>query len=190
MARPKSDEKREAIMAAAMRIIAAHGLRASTASIAQEAGVSNGALFTYFDTKSALLNALYLQIKADMAQATMIDLPLDADLRGQMRHVWDRWVAWAQAHPQQRRALAELSVSHELTAATRAAAAESYAGIATLLERSRAHGVLRDAPLLLVGALVVGLLDATVDTMTRDASHATHATHATIGFEALWRMLA
>ena len=188
MARPRSDEKRNAIMAAAIRVIAAQGLSASTASIAKEAGVSNGALFTYFETKSALLNALYLHLKGGMAQATMSDLPLGADLRGQMLHVWNRWVEWAQAHPQQRSALAELSVSHELTAATRDAASQSYAAIATLLERSRAQGVLRDAPLMFVGSLVVGLLDATVDYMALDAANA--PAHAAAGFDALWRMLA
>lgn len=187
MARPKSDEKRNAILAAAVKVIAAQGLSASTASIAKEAAVSNGALFTYFDTKSALLNALYLYLKAGMAQATMTDLPHDADLRGQMLHVWDRWVQWALAHPQQRRALAYLAVSHELTPATRDAAAQSYAGIATLLERSRAQGVLRDAPLMFVGSLVVGLLDATVEYMTQDAANA--PAHAAAGFAALWRML-
>lgn len=188
MARPRSDEKRNAIMVAAIRTIAAQGLSAPTAAIAKEAGVSNGALFTYFETKSDLLNQLYLHLKAGMAETTMADLPLYSDLRGQMHHVWDRWVAWAQAHPQQRKALAYLSVSHELTVTTRDAAAQSYASIATLLDRSRANGVLRDAPLMFVGSLVVGLLDATVEYMALDAANA--PAHAAAGFDALWRMLA
>jgi len=187
MARPRSDEKREAIMAAAIRIIAAQGLSAPTALIAKEAGVSNGALFTYFETKSDLVNQLYLHLKGGMAQATMSDLPVDATLRGQMRHVWDRWVQWAMAHPQERKALAYVAVSHDLTEATRAAASESYAGIATLLERSRAQGALRDAPLMFVGALVLALLDATVNYMAQDEAHA--PAHAATGFDALWRIL-
>ena len=188
MARPRSDEKRDAIMAAAIRIIAAQGLGAPTAAIAKEAGVSNGALFTYFETKSDLVNQLYLHLKAGMAQATMTGLPLEADLRGQMHHVWERWVAWAMAHPQERKALAYVGVAPDLFEATRAAASEAYAGIAELLERSRAHGVLRDAPLAFVGAMVVALLDATVQVMTQDQANA--PAHADTGFTALWRMLA
>jgi AcrR family transcriptional regulator len=188
MARPRSDEKREAIMAAAIRIIASQGLSAPTALIAKEAGVSNGALFTYFETKSDLINQLYLHLKAGMAHATMTGLPLDADLRGQMRHVWDRWVAWAMARPQERKALAFVAVAPDLLDATRAAASESYAGIAALLERSRAHGALRDAPLMFVGAMVVALLDATVNYMTQDEDNA--PAHAATGFTALWRILA
>ena len=49
MARPKSDDKRDALVAAAARVIAAQGLSAPTAVIAKEAGVSNGSLFTYFE---------------------------------------------------------------------------------------------------------------------------------------------
>jgi AcrR family transcriptional regulator len=60
MARPRSEDKRNAIMAAAARVIVTHGLSAPTATIAQEAGVSNGSLFTYFETKADLFNQLYL----------------------------------------------------------------------------------------------------------------------------------
>ncbi len=55
MARPKSDDKRSAIVSAAIRVIAGQGLGAATATIAKEAGVSNGSLFTYFETKADLL---------------------------------------------------------------------------------------------------------------------------------------
>ena len=47
MARPKSEDKRNAIMEAATRVIVAQGLGGPTATIAQEAGISNGSLFTY-----------------------------------------------------------------------------------------------------------------------------------------------
>ncbi|RYD40674.1 MAG: TetR/AcrR family transcriptional regulator, partial [Verrucomicrobiaceae bacterium] len=52
MARPKSNDKRAAIMDAAVRVIVAQGLSAPTATIAKEAGISNGSLFTYFETKA------------------------------------------------------------------------------------------------------------------------------------------
>ena len=66
VARPKSDDKRGAILAAATRVIVAQGLSAPTAGIAKEAGVANGSLFTYFEKKSDLFNALYLELKIDM----------------------------------------------------------------------------------------------------------------------------
>ena len=69
MARPRSDERRNAILAAATRVIASHGLGTATAAIAKEAGVSNGSLFVYFDTKVTLFNQLYVTLKTEMAEA-------------------------------------------------------------------------------------------------------------------------
>ena len=75
MARPRSEDKRSAIMAAAIRAIASRGPGAPTATIAKEAGVSNGSLFTYFETKADLLNQLYREIKGDMAAAALDGTP-------------------------------------------------------------------------------------------------------------------
>jgi AcrR family transcriptional regulator len=187
MARPRSDEKRNAIMTAAIKIIAAQGLSAPTAMIGKEAGVSNGALFTYFETKADLLNQLYRELKAEMAAATAADLPTDANLREQMLHVWNGWLRWAISHPQERRALAHLGVSDDVTAESHQAASELYAGVATLLDRSRANGPMRDAPLMFVASLVMAVVDATIDYMTRDPANAEK--HANAGFEALWRIV-
>ena len=71
MARPKSDDKRSAILAAATAVIVRQGLSAPTAVIAKEAGVANGSLFTYFPTKANLFNALYLELKQAMAAASL-----------------------------------------------------------------------------------------------------------------------
>lgn len=187
MARPRSDEKRAAIIAAATKIIAAQGLSAPTAMIAKEAGLSNGAFFTYFETKAELLNQLYRGLKAEMASATTVGIPTEADVRHQVLHVWDGWLRWAISHPQERRALAHLGVSNDVTAESHEAASESYAGVAALLDRSRAKGPLRDAPLMFVASLVTGVVDATVEYMTRDPANAEK--HSAAGFDALWRIV-
>src|ERR1700712_882639 len=105
MARPRSDEKRCAIMTAAIRIIAAQGLSAPTATIAKEAGVSNGSLFTYFETKADLLNQLYVELKAEMAAAGLDGLPTESDIRVQVFHMWSHWLRWATSCPEKRRTL-------------------------------------------------------------------------------------
>src|ERR1700723_2195976 len=115
MSRPKSDEKRNAILEAATRVIVTQGLSAPTAGIAKEAGVANGSLFTYFETKKDLFNALYLELKDEVASAAMKGLPGDADIRKQFFHVWKNWTNWAIAYPEKRRALAQLGVSDEIT---------------------------------------------------------------------------
>src|SRR3984885_7039171 len=133
MPRPRSDDKRAAIMSAAARVIASQGLGAATATIAKEAGVSNGSLFTYFETKTDLFNQLYLELKAGMASAALEGFPAGAELREQFFHIWSSWMGWAVANPEKRRALAQLGVSDEITPENRAAAHKTMAGIGELL---------------------------------------------------------
>ena len=188
MARPKSDDKRNAIMAAATRVIVTHGLSAPTAMIAQEAGVSNGSLFTYFETKTDLFNQLYLELKAGMASAALEGLPPGAELRKQVFHIWSNWMGWAMSNPEKRRALAQLGVSDEITPATQAAGHKTMAGIGELLERSRAEGPLRNAPKGFVAAIMNSLAEATMDFMIHDPTNAKK--HCKAGFDALWRVIA
>jgi AcrR family transcriptional regulator len=188
MARPKSDEKRSAILEAATRVIVTQGLSAPTAGIAKEAGVANGSLFTYFETKADLFNQLYLELKAEMASAATKDLREDADLREQVFHIWQNWMNWSTSFPDKQRALAQLGVSEEITAAARTTAHKSMAGMAGLLERVRANGPMRKVPLGFVLALMNSVAEATMDFMTQDRANAKK--HCKTGFEALWRMVA
>jgi AcrR family transcriptional regulator len=188
MARPRSEDKRDAIMAAAIKVIAAQGLSAPTALIAKEAGVSNGSLFTYFETKADLFNQLYLDLKAGMASAALGGLPARAELRKQVFHTWSNWTTWAVSNPEKRRALAQLGVSDEITPASRAAGHKTMAGIAELMQRSRANGPMRDAPMEFVAEIMNSLAEATMDYMVRDPTNAKK--HCKIGFDAFWRAIA
>jgi len=187
VARPKSDDKRDAVVAAATRVIVKQGLSAPTATIAREAGIANGSLFTYFETKVDLYNQLFLELKAEMASAALEGLPARAALRSQFLHVWTNWMRWALRNPEKRRALALLGVSDDITPATRAAGHKTMADLTDLMERSRAKGPMRDAPLALVGALMNAVAEATMAFIVNDPSHADQ--HAATGFKAVWLML-
>ena len=188
IARPRSADKERAILSAAVRTIASQGLGAATSLIAKEAGVSNGSLFTYFGTKADLLNRLYLALKTEMATAALSGLRPDSDLREQLLHLWVHWLRWATTCPEKRRTLAQLDVSDEITPASRQTARQTMAGIAGLLERSRANGPLNGVPLEFVVALMSALADTTTDFMIRDPANADR--HQQTGFEALWRLVA
>ncbi|NYF89558.1 TetR/AcrR family transcriptional regulator [Tunturiibacter empetritectus] len=187
MARPRSEDKRSAILTAATRVIVTQGLSAPTAVIARDAGVANGSLFTYFETKADLFNQLYLELKAGMASASLEGLRPGAELRTQVSHVWTNWMAWAVSNPEKRRALTQLGVSDEITPATRAAGHKTMTAIGDLLERSRANGPLRGAPMGFVVAIMNSLAEATMDFMVQDPANADK--HCKAGFDALWRVL-
>lgn len=175
-------------MEATTRVVAAQGLGAPTALIAKEAKISTGSLFTYFETKTALLNHLYIELKTEMATAALDGLPTERDSRSQLAHMWSGWVGWATSAPDKRRALAQLTVSDEITQQSREIGHRSMAGVAALLERSRENGPLRDAPLGLVANLINAIAEGTVDFIVTDPVHAD--VHRETGFAAMWRMIA
>jgi AcrR family transcriptional regulator len=184
MARPKSSDKRNAIMDAAARVIVSQGLSATTATIAKEAGISNGSLFTYFETKADLFNQLYLEIKGEMVVA-LVGMPEDAPLRDQAFHVWSTWMNWATSNPDKRRALAQLAVSDQITPESRVAGLKIMAGFEDMMARIREAGPLREAPMSFTGAVLNSLAETTMDFMIRDPQHAKE--HCVTGFEAFWR---
>ena len=187
MSRPRSDEKRAAILDAATRVIVSQGLGAPTAGIAKEAGVANGSLFTYFETKTELFNQLYLELKSEMAATALKGCSARADTRAQFFQVWKNWTQWAVSYPEKRSALAQLTVSGEITAENRVAGHNMLTELAAIVERSREGGSLRKAPIGFVFALMNSVAEATMDYMTQDAENAKQ--HCKAGFEAVWRML-
>src|SRR6202045_2230330 len=116
MARPRSEDKRNAILDAATRLFAERGLAAApTSEISKLAGVAEGTLFTYFKTKDELINALYREIKLELADAMMSDFPRRAAIRDRLQHVWDHYLAWGIENPSQQRVLQQMTVWGGLT---------------------------------------------------------------------------
>ncbi|MEE4543476.1 TetR/AcrR family transcriptional regulator [Streptomyces sp. V4-01] len=188
MPRPRSEDRRNAIMSAAARVIASQGLGAATAVIAKEAGVSNGSLFVYFDTKTALLNELYVALKAELGAAVVAGLPVAGEAREQVRHLWTQWSQWAAAYPYRRRALAQLQVADDITAESRQRAHSAMTGAADVLEGSRAEGPMRDVPLGFVLVLISAIAEAAIDEMIREPAQA--EARSSVAFDAIWRVLA
>jgi AcrR family transcriptional regulator len=186
MPRPRSDEKRSAILEAATRVIVKQGLSAPTMVIAKEAGVANGSLFTYFETKTDLFNQLFLELKMELATGSM-NLPVDSEIHEQFFYLWKKWMHWANSNPEKRRALAQLSVSDEITPATRAAGHKMMAHVADLVDRARAHGPMQKVSMVFLVALMNSVAEATMDFMMQDPANAKK--HSKEGFDAFWRML-
>jgi AcrR family transcriptional regulator len=171
---------------AATRVIVKQGLSAPTMVIAKEAGVANGSLFTYFANKADLFNQLYLELKLELATGSM-NLPVEAEVREQFFHLWKRWMNWAISNPEKRRALAQLSVSDDITPVTRATGNKMMAHVNDLMDRARAHGPMRKVSMAFLVALMNSVAEATMDFMTQDPANAKK--HSKEGFDAFWRML-
>jgi AcrR family transcriptional regulator len=175
-------------MEAATSLIAEKGLGATTADVAKYANVSNGSVFTYFETKADLFNALYFELKVRLTEEILSGMPLENDdVRPQLWHVWSTWTNWGATNPIQRKALAQLSVSDQITAENRQAAAKAAGPIIDLIHRATRTGVLQAASPHYAAALVESVAVTTIDWMIAEKAQAENISKS--GFDALCRML-
>ncbi len=188
VARPKSEDKRNAILAAAAQVFAERGLGAATSAISNAAGVAEGTLFTYFKTKDDLVNALYRDIKLELADAMMAGFPRKKSVRQRLEHVWNHYVAWGVANPTQHRVLRQLEVWGGLTPESKTAGSAPFAEIQSMAEAAVAQHIIQDLPHPFIAAAMSALAETTIEFMRQDARKA--ETYRVAGFEMLWAGIA
>src|ERR1700730_2627454 len=184
MAKPKSEDKRNAILSAATQVFAERGLSAPTAAITIAAGVAEGTLFTYFKTKDELINALYREIKLELADAMMSGFPRKKSVRHRLEHVWNGYVDWGVANPSQQRVLKQIQVWGGLTEESKHAGFAPFTEIQRMAEDAVTQRIYKDVPQGFIQAALVGLAEMTMDFMVREPERA--ETYRTAGFQMLW----
>lgn len=189
MARPKSEDKKQALLEAATAAFAQSGIAASTALIARNAGVAEGTLFRYFATKDDLLNALYLHLKQDLCQ-TMLST-LDRTLthpKAYTRNIWNSYVEWGIRNPVANAAIRQLGVSEKINTETEQAVKDMFPELHELCRRSVRQVFMSDEFKTFGDAIFLTLAETTMEFATRVPSRA--ADFKALGFEAMWRGLA
>jgi AcrR family transcriptional regulator len=190
VARPKSEDKRNAILDAATRVFAARGLTAApTSEISKQAGVAEGTLFTYFETKDDLINALYREIKLELADAMMSGFPRKKSVRARLQHVWDGYVNWGVTNPEQRKVLAQLQVSGMLSKGSIEAGSAPFVEMQKMIRDAIERHILRaDLPIELISKMLGALAEATMDLIVLKPAMATKYREG--GFEIYWAGIA
>jgi len=156
-----SPDKRQAILAAALRLIARLGLHAAPMSaVAREAGVAAGTLYLYFPSKEAMINALYLEMLEDRDRSMLGEVAAAASERADARTgLWAFWhglARWHLDHPDASSFLQQFKSSAILTDATREIEHRKHAEGMTSFQHAVAAGQLRDLSLQVFWALATG----------------------------------
>ncbi|SVM09358.1 TetR family transcriptional regulator [Klebsiella pneumoniae] len=127
MARPKSEDKKQALLEAATAAFAQSGIAASTSAIARSAGVAEGTLFRYFATKDELLNELYLAIKLRLVRTMIAGLdPDEKRPKENARNIWNSYIDWGVRNPMEHKAIRRMALSERITDETRRQVKESF----------------------------------------------------------------
>jgi TetR/AcrR family transcriptional regulator, repressor of fatR-cypB operon len=150
-------DKREAIVAAALELFVERGFYGTTVpEIADHAAVGAGTIYRYFESKEALVNALYRDLKLQFARAVLDDFPAGAPTRELFRTLWSRMAAYASRHPQ---SFVFMELHHHaryLDAESRAVEQRMLDLITSLIARAQQRGDLKSgSPQMLIG-LVMG----------------------------------
>ncbi|MEJ1018454.1 helix-turn-helix domain-containing protein [Klebsiella pneumoniae] len=173
MARPKSEDKKQALLEAATAAFAQSGIAASTSAIARSAGVAEGTLFRYFATKDELLNELYLAIKLRLVRTMIAGLdPDEKRPKENARNIWNSYIDWGVRNPMEHKAIRRMALSERITDETRRQVKEIF-----LSEAYRAFG----------DALFLSLAETTIEFASHDPQRAREI--IALGFEAMWHAL-
>jgi AcrR family transcriptional regulator len=80
--------RKNQILDAAAVVFAEKGFHPTTIrDIAKQAGIADGTIYNYFDSKSALLMGIFERMRDALAQETPLPDPTELDLRGFLRHL-------------------------------------------------------------------------------------------------------
>jgi TetR/AcrR family transcriptional regulator, repressor of fatR-cypB operon len=152
-------DKREAILAAALRLVSRMGLHNTPMSaVAREAGVAAGTLYLYFPSKEAMLNALYLDVLEDRDRS-MRPRPTAEATASARDGLWSFWHGLARWHldrPDASNFAQQCKSSGILTEETRDVERRKHAEGLTSFEQAVAAGQLREMSLHVFWALAVG----------------------------------
>jgi AcrR family transcriptional regulator len=92
--------KREAILDAALRLFSEHTFDGTAMPlIAEQAKVGAGTIYRYFDSKEALVNAVYRRWKAEMNRILLDEAPRGVTPRTEFGHWWRGLWRFAQENP-------------------------------------------------------------------------------------------
>ena len=184
MPRPKTGDKRAAILRAAAETIAEDGVGASTASIAKAASVAEGSLFRYFPDKDKLLNELYVELKLDVRRATIAGFPLTGSLRKRIQHIWNAYVTWGMESPAKRKAMVRLTASERVTDQSRQQGQAGFEDATEAMRQLVAQGKLSGLPQSFASDLLLAMAETAMASMAANPAKAER--YRTAGFEAFW----
>jgi AcrR family transcriptional regulator len=150
------EDKRQAILDATLRLISVNGFHGTAMSkVAQEAGVSTGIIYHYFDSKDELIDELYKAIKRKSAQATLENIDREQPVRNQLRQILRNIIRYYVWHPQESAFVEQYVRSPYYHPGIDAEISEVYQPITACFERAKQEMIIKDFPPAVISTLTV-----------------------------------
>ena len=155
MVRELSDDKRERLLVAALRLFAAHGIQdTSTAEIAKEAGVASGTLFLYFPTKQHLVNELVILVSKQEAEHINHLLNPSLSVRDTFFAIWDGSIRWLLENPEVFQYSQQVRHSGLVSEAATLESGKYFSFYYETIQRGLQEGIIKPYPIDLIGGFL------------------------------------
>jgi AcrR family transcriptional regulator len=156
-----TEQKREAVMHAAMELVGEKGFHGSPmALIAERAGVAAGTIYRFFDSKDALIREIYVSLEGEILAAVTRGYPTGRAARDRFGHIARHLVRYFIAAPLHFRFLQQFHDSPYGVACRRDKVFCRKDGniIVELFAEARKQRVIKDLPEPILFALTFGPL--------------------------------
>jgi AcrR family transcriptional regulator len=152
-------EKREAILKAALALVAEHGLQHTPMSlISRHARVSAGGIYHHFESKEDLFQTLYVRIMQEMIRAIVAADDPSRPLAKRFQTLWLSIFRYGLAHRQELFFLEQYeSVPIHITEETCSDVLRGEQMLNSLIIDLRAQELIKDLPLMIISELTYGM---------------------------------
>lgn len=148
-------DKREAILWAALELIAEQGFQHTPMSlIASRANVSVGIIYHYFAGKDDVIQALYRRVKGELSAAICAANDPQLPLRARFPALWISAYRYCTTHPHETAFLEQYECSPALQDTV---VFDEEMALFKLLDEYRIQGLLKDLPLMVFYEMTLGI---------------------------------
>jgi AcrR family transcriptional regulator len=187
MVRELSDEKRERLLKAALRLFAANGIQnTSTAEIAVEAGVASGTLFLYFPTKQHLVNELVFLVSKQEAEHINRLLSTPMSVRDTFFTIWDGSIRWLLDNMEAFNYSQQVRHSGVISEATTLESGKYFSFYYETIQRGLQEGIIKAYPIDLIGGFLYQDIVAVMNHIRIQPDNNTLGESIQKGFDLFW----
>lgn len=180
--------KQTQLIEAAIDLFAKEGFwNTPTSSIAKHAKVATGTLFNYFESKDALIDAVYLQLKHEWSSSIMENIPEKDGFKAVAEHFWFQFISWSLQNPVRYMLMMQLKLSNLVSAEAQRRQDEELAFGYILIKNGIADGVIKPMDPKYYTLIFMAHMEAAVKyAMENQLRDMPLTKHIATGFEIFW----
>lgn len=144
-------------------------------------------MFTYFPSKDALFNDLYVELKTDAFGRVQSGFPRGAPLRERAQHTWMEYLRWATEKPEERKVAMLLHLSQVVSETNRARMSAELGLVAETMGELGKQGTFRSLPPSFAAAAMKAMQEAVIEIASDHPEERERLFRD--AFEAYWRMV-